>query len=360
MNYREIELLARTTYSADAVETIDLDMKDPISQIQITHEPHNTNQNTSTAHPAACVTDITLKDGSDILYNLSGYQAQAADYYHNNKAPFGRFRGLNDNTSTMLYNINLGRTMWDKELALDPSNFSNLQLQVTTDMDAGGCAPDAGYLTVTASLFDEKKIEPVGFFTHKEHKTYSGGSATHEKVNLPTDNAYRMLMLRCLTVDHNATALYDTIKIDQDNGKKVPIDLTSAELMQAIMGRWIPYEETLLFPGYTAAKNWHRAPTHEVHGASQGWHGASALYYSAYGTSGGRMAVTASGQGPNGQIVTRGYNPHGAIAIPFGDLQDIDDWYEMEDIESLVVDTLNKSDGSGETFEIFSQQLRRY
>jgi len=360
MNYREVELLARKEYLADATEVIDLDMNDPISQIQVTHEPYNSNQNLSTAHPAACVTDITLKDGSGVLYNLNGYQAQAADYYHNNKAPYARFWGLNDNVSIMLYNLNFGRKMWDKELALDPSNFSNLQLSISMAMAAGGCVPDKGYLTVTASLFDEKKIEPAGFFTHKEHKSYSGGSATHERVSLPIDNAYRMLMFRCLTPDHNSTTLYDTIKLEEDNGKKVPIDLTSAELMQAIMGRWIPYEETLIFPGYTLVKNWHRAPTHEVHGASEGWHPNTALYYSAYGSEGGRMAVTASTQGPNGQIVTRGYSPHGAIAIPFGDLQDLDDWYEMEKVESLVVDTLNKSDGSGETFEIFSQQLRRY
>jgi len=360
MNYREVELLARKTYADDATEIIDLDMADPLSQIQIVHEPVNTNLTASTAHPAACVTDITLKDGSDVLYSLNGYQAQAADYYHQNRAPYGRFRGLNDNTSLMLYNLNFGRKLWDKELALDPSNFSNLQLSISTDMDAGGCAPDAGYLTVTASLFDERKIEPLGFFTHKEHKSYTGGSATHERVGLPVGNAYRMLFFRCLTVDHYPVALYDTIKLEEDNGKKVPVDLTSAELMQAIMSRWIPYEETLIFPGYTSVKNWHRAPTNEVVISTTGWHSNTALYYSGYSTAGGRMALTASTTGPNCQVVSRGYAPHGAIAIPFGDLQDLDDWYEMEKVESLVVDTLNKSDGSTETFEIFSQQFRRY
>jgi len=361
MKYREIELLARKEYTADALELIDLDMQDPISQIQILHESYN-NKTTSDAsgHPAGCVTDITLKDGSDILYSLSGYQAVAADFYSNNRVPFHRLQGLQDNSSYITYNLNFGRKLWDKELALDPSNFSNLQLQVTTDMDVGMFTPDKGYLTVTASLFDERKIEPVGFFTHKEHKTYSGGSATHERVSLPTDNAYRMLMFKCLTVDHAPDELYDTIKIEEDNGKKVPFDLTSAEIAYMTMQKWVPYMERIRLPGDTTARKMYSTPTWWRNFTTGGHHPASAFYASCYGSAGNRFLFTASGAGPNHTVQVDGYAPNGAIVIPFGDLQDIDDWYNMDDVESLVVDTLNKSDGSTETFEIFSQQFRKY
>ena len=360
MKYREIELLARKTYDADAVETIDLDMKDPISQIQIQHESYNTGTGSATGHPAGCVTDITLKDGSDILYNLSGFQAVAADFYSNNRVPFHRLQTTDNNSSIVTYNLNFGRKLWDKELALDPSNFSNLQLQVTTDLDVGMCTPDAGYLTATASLFDEKKIEPVGFFTHKEHKTYSGGSATHERVSLPTDNAYRMLMFKCLVADHAPDELYNIIKIEEDNGKKVPFDLTIEQIAYMTTQKWIPFVERTRVAGTTTARTVYSTPTWWRNFSMAGHHSAVALYGSCYGSFGNSYTFISSTAGPNQTIQCEGYAPNGAIAIPFGDLQDLDDWYDVEDVESLVIDTLNKSDGSGQTFEIFSQQLRKY
>ncbi|GAH82945.1 unnamed protein product, partial [marine sediment metagenome] len=118
-------------------------------------------------------------------------------------------------------------------------------------MDVGMYKPDKGYLTVTASLFDERKIEPVGFFTHKEHKSYPGTGATHKRVSLPVDNAYRMLMFKCLTIDHSPDYLYDVIKIEEDNGKKVPFDLTIAEIAFMTLQKWRPYRERMRVAGNT-------------------------------------------------------------------------------------------------------------
>ena len=329
MNYREVELLARKEYLADAVEIIDLDMSDPISQIQIQHESYNTGTGSATGHPAGCVTDITLKDGSDVLYNLSGYQAVAADFYSNNRVPFIRLQSLDDNSSYLTYNLNFGRRLWDKELALDPSNFSNLQLQVTTDMDVGMCTPDAGYLTVTASLFDEKKIDPVGFLTHKEHKSYSGGSATHERVSLPVDNAYRMLMFKCLVADHAPDELYNRIRLEEDVGKKIPFDLTIEQIAYMTMQKWVPFVERIRAAGTTTNRYVYSTPTWWRNFAMCGHNSAVGLYGSCYGSFGNRYQFRSSSAGPNVTIQCEGYAPNGAIAIPFGDLQDLTDWYDL-------------------------------
>lgn len=360
MNYREVELLARKTYAADATEDIPLDMKDPISQIQITHEAYNTQAVAGTAHPVGCVTDITIKDGSDILYNLSGYQAVSADFYHNGKEPYNFITGLNNNNSETTYNLNFGRRLWDKELALDPSNFSNLQLSVSTDMNIGMVAPDAGYLTVTASLFDERKIEPVGFFTHKEHKAYTGGSATHERVNLPTDNAYRMMFFRCLKAGVGWDYLYDTIKLEEDNGKKIPFDLTNWEILRSILQRWPEYREWQIIPGNQTERYWYCTPTYWPRFATAGWTNTAGYYGSCYEGDGGRYKYISNLTGANMEVIVSGYLPHGTAVIPFGDQQDLDDWYEMEKVESLVVDILGKANMSSQTSEVFSQQFRRY
>ena len=56
--------------------------------------------------------------------------------------------------------------------------------------------------------------------------------------------------------------------------------------------------------------------------------------------------------------IASGFAPHAVLCIPFGNQDDIDDWYEVSGIGSLKADI---TDGqSTTTSRIFAQQLRRY
>lgn len=364
MNYREVELLAPKAYSADATEVIELDMNDPISQIQFMYEAMNHNlAGGSTAHPAALITDITVRDGSDVLYSLDGYQCQAMDFYHTGHEPVNHMCYLNDMESKMMYTLHFGRKLWDKQLALDPSNFSNLQLSISIDLDAGGSVPDAGTLTVFASCFDEKKIEPVGFLTNKEHRTYLGTGATHIRTQLPVDNAYRALMFRAYRASKPPENLFDIIKLDEDNGKKVPFEIAREEWEHIISGRWPSYTEKIIHgtrPTYN--DQYHCTPTYWPGLTSNPWlDGAtSSEYYDVYGGDGGNFTVRGHTTPFNASTIITGHCPHTTLCYPFGDQQDLNDWYEMENVESLVLDILGKPPGNGYRYYICSQQLRRY
>lgn len=364
MKYREVELLAPKAYTEDAVETINLDMKDPISQIQFLHESMNTQLNVSTAHPAAIVTDITIKDGSDVIYNSDGYQCQAMDFYHTGHAPVNHINYLNDMESKMMYTLHFGRKLWDKELALDPSNFSNLQLSISTDKDAGGSACDAGTLTVFASCFDDKKIDPVGFLTTKEHRSYLGAGATHIRTKLPTDNDYRTLMFRSYKLSKPPENLFDIIKLEEDNGKKVPFELAREEWEHIISSRWPAYTEKIIHKCRDNNDDYHHCtPTYWPGLTSNHWlkGGNANSYLFVYGGDGGEFyARPKTGFALNCCTIITGHCPHTTLCYPFGDQQDLDDWYSMEKVESLVVDILGKPPGSGQRYWISSQQLRKY
>ena len=87
MNYRLATILAREAHAADTTKVIDLNLSDPVSQMIITHESYNSASGTPTAHPSECIAKIELVDGSDVLYLLTGKEAQAADWYHRMKEP---------------------------------------------------------------------------------------------------------------------------------------------------------------------------------------------------------------------------------------------------------------------------------
>jgi len=364
MNYREVELLNQKAIAADHTETIDLDMKDPISQIQVLYESMDTQADVSKAHPAACITDLTVKDGSDVLFNLDGFQAQAMDFYHTGHEPSNHIIYLNNMEAKMMYTLHFGRKLWDPLLALDPSNFSNLQLSISIDLDAGGNAPDAGTLRAFASCFDDKKIEPLGFLTTKEHRTYLGTGATHIKTNLPTDNDYRCLMFRSYRLSKPPENLFDIIKLDEDNGKKIPFELQNESWEHIISSRWPPYTEKIIHKCRDNNDDYHHCtPTYWPGLTSNAWlDGENAVQYmNVYGGDGGEFySRPNTGHALNCSTIVTGHCPHTTLCYPFGDQQDIDDWYSMEKVESLVLDILGKAPGNGYRYWISSQQLRRY
>jgi hypothetical protein len=272
MNYRLATLLERTTEASDKTEIIDIDVIDPISQIQIVHECTGASTATFQGHPALCITKIELVDGSDVLFSLSGKEAQVVDFYHNKVVPPNLLYYLNGINAEQIFNLNFGRFLYDPDLAFDPAKFTNPQLKITIDVNGGGRSSTTGFLTVLAHLFDEKSISPSGFFMCKEIKTYSLASATHEYTDLPTDHPYRKLFLKAQAYGYYPDVQVDTIKLSQDVDKKVPFNHSMRQIIRAIMSQTPPWIEHLhtSCPAANGSYNY-ITPTYEVGFALTPW-----------------------------------------------------------------------------------------
>jgi len=221
MNHRITKLLARTDIDADATKIIDINVKDPVSTILLKFELLYGSV-TQVAHRLACLTKIELVDGSDVIFSLNGREAAALDWYHNN----GKFKGdynycCTAGTPQSYVALNFGRYLWDKDLALVPGNFTNLQLKLTFDIDAADASCAHNYITVWANLFDEQTITPVGYLTSKELKDYTTGASAHEYTDLPSDHPYRMLLLRCQYAGTEPSNLINNFKLSEDVDKRV-------------------------------------------------------------------------------------------------------------------------------------------
>jgi len=362
MNYRLATILDREAHATDLTKIIDLTLSDKISQIQIIHEPTNGASGTPTAHPAKCITKIELVDGSDTLFSLTGQEAQAVDFYHNKQEPVNHIIYLPTMNSEQVFNINFGRFRYDPLLALDPKKFRNPQLKITIDVNGGGLQPTTGYLSVLAHIFDEKAIEPQGFLMHKEIKDYALAASAHEYTDLPLDYPYRKLFARIQKYGTGPDYCFDTLKLTEDNDKRIPFNHTINHILKAIMqytkmyGEWIVTESAPQVKyNYCTMAYW---PTFQA----TMWEGTASAYDVAIlEGDGGRFkyhVVTGSG---NMQIHALGWCPHGTIEIPFGDQQNIEDWYDVSKIGNLRFDIKSASGmTSSESCQIFMQQLRKY
>lgn len=360
MNYRLATVLAQKAYTDDATETIEINVVDPISQLIIEYEGLNTAGVTGTDHFAKCISKIEIVDGSDVLYSLNGHEAQALAYYHSKVAPQQWLQFMNDNYFAVVFNIPFGRKLWDPQLALDPKKFDNLQLKITIDLDAGGVAPDAGRMTVFASVFDQKAITPIGFLTAKQLISYTLVNSAHEYIDLPKDHDFRKILVRAQRLGVEPTAQIGNIKLSEDNDKRVILDGSWADMLRTFGVDTPQYQEYIIGQGTSTSKNFYCTPTLCIGGSVVTWATATPTYHIFYNGDGGRFQTL--GQAARNWIATIiGDCPHGALEIPFGDQQDMDDWFKVADLGSLRLDlTAGSSVGTAQTCQVITQQLRKY
>lgn len=362
MNYRLATVLDREQHTANTTKVIDLDLIDPVSQMIIIYEATNGASGLVTAHPANCISKIELVDGSNVLYSLSGMEAQAVDWYHNKQEPVNHLIYLPTMNSEEVFNLNFGRWLFDPVLAFDPKKFTNPQLKITIDIDGGGTNVAGGYLTVLAQIFDEKVVTPTGFLMHKEIKDYALGAGTHEYTDLPTDYAFRKLFARIQKYGTGADYSFDTIKLSEDNDKRIPFNHTIAQILRAMVGRTRPYHEWILNEAAPTGKYSYCTPSYWPTFTATMWEGtASTMTVAILEGDGGRLKYDmADGQG-NLQIHALGWCPHGTIEIPFGVQEDLADWYDVSKIGKLKLDIKSASGmSSSESCQIFLQQHRAY
>lgn len=360
MNYRLSTIHARKTYTSDITEIIDLNLVDPLSQLIIELAVTGVGD-TATAHAIACLEKIELVDGSDVLFSLSGYEAEAVDIYNNKVMRSNWNPYLTGNDVQRFVAINFGRYLWDPELAFDPKKFRNPQLKLSLNIDAGGNASNSNKLQVWGAMFDQKAVTPIGFLMHKEVKNYIMTASGHEYTDLPRDFPYRKLFLRCQKAGTEPNQLVNNVKLSEDQDKKIIFDHGTEDIFRCIAMNNPQLIEQIMFAAKTATCNVFTTVATRATATFCKWAGAVGTEpYASYGSAGGRMVVD-SGSDENAVAIVAGWLPHSTWEIPFGLQDQIEDWYDASKVGNLKLDIKGESGLAGtETLQIFLQQLRKY
>jgi hypothetical protein len=358
-NYRLAKVFAQKSYDADFTELIDINVADPISALTLNYQGYNSGSTASTAHWAKGLTSIEIVDGSDVLFSLNGMELYALQHIAGKQRLADWIHYLGSNYFSLNLRILFGRWLYDPDLALDPKKFRNLQLKVVSDMDAGGVAPSANKLTVIAHCFDQKTISPAGFIQSKRIKEYTMGSASHEYTGLPTDLKIRRLMIKALLAGKEPNQVMQSMKLSEDNDKRVILDLDMDEVGWMFPEENQLYVEGFMAGGSTSHTHYHCTPTSKVTGNVNSWAEDAVGYNSFYDGDGGYMSTDGSAAG-NVVINCQGYYPNGVISLPMGDEYDPADWYDPSGVLNLRLDLLSCAAGSTYAAQILLQQFRPY
>ena len=358
MNYRKSKLLAETYVTANGTDTIDINLADPVSRIQVIARPRG-GAHQVLGHPCQCFSKIELVDGAEILASLSGKEAYALDYYHSKRQPYSLLCYLQGAYSEATLNLNFGRYLFDPVLALDPSKFRNLQLKLTMAYQAGGATTDRLYYSVWADLFDEKRPTLTGFLLGKEHIALTTGAGTTQYVNLPTDLPIRMIMLESRADDDGPLDQYESVKITEEFDKRVIIDADIIDVIRMIMEDYPLIIEEGQLAVTTSVRDYDIATGYESHGVVSGGQ-ATALYGAVGYKHGSELSIISNA---NGQlnVQSMGWCPHNAIPFIFGDPNDIADWWDVSKVGSARM-KITSGSGALTTADtcVVIQQLKTY
>jgi len=357
MNYRHAVLLAEGDLGGSGTKIISDFGVDPISRISLVFRPVG-GSNTPAAHPAASVSNIKLVDGSDVLFSLTGYQAQALNILRAPKPHPQVIHFFTGGTPLTPFHIDFGRYLWDNQLAFDPKKFTNPQLKFTWNEVTWDASCGSHGFSVHAHTFDEKAISPIGFLMSKEVKSYVPTSDGYEYTDLPLDYPHRALFIQGFCSGGGLRAIVKEVRLDEDNDKRVIIDGDVDLLRNYLDEFWGDAVDLLV--GTVAAGSTTFFCTGHNHCSIAGITDTNAKTIAGRDLSGGKFWATAEAAGL-GNFTIRGKNPHGVMGIPFGDQMDMADWYDVAKIGKLRL-RIQGGPNSSSSYNnrIVCEQLRKY
>lgn len=360
MKYRETELLDQTDVGASGTKSIDINVLDPISRIDITWRADI--KALMLTQPGAMLPKIELVDGSDVLFSMSGLEAQALNIYDRRVPTMNSPLQCAGNMGFFTFGIDFGRWLWDTELAFDPKQFRNPQLKITYNETLTWVDCANNFLEVVAHCFDEKIISPIGFLMSKLHYAYEPvGDDSYHYIDLPTDHTIRQMLIRGYKSQKNPLDVVDEARLSEENDKRVVFDLELTRYFYRMAGVWPAVKEfwqeyssttearyckyftptnfmsiVTLMPQWAVGRAFHQeAPR----GGYFDWRADESLMW--YG-------------------VIEGYLPNHSIQIPFGVQSELDSWYEAQLKGSVRLRLYASTEFKDSLVSVILQQLRRY
>lgn len=359
MNYRTAVILPLKTLATTAsTEVIDINVRDPISSLRF-EAIWTSHSEGARLYPEYDVfSKIELVDGSDVLFSLDGTEMAALHFYEGHPFIYCGASNLDSEAESLHLQYNFGRFFRDPMLAFDPTKFRNPQLRITYNPATPHASATSLQLEVTAELFDEKIISPIGFLRATQFHSYAPGATEYEYIDLPTDLVIRKLYLQTRRMGSAASLLLTDVKLSEDNDKRIPFEMTDTNWANLCGQKWGTCFQN--FWAYTGGV------MDYVFAAPCKYETVAGLNTTDYtgvrhvSFSGGRLTLASDVTTDIASGILRGFLPFFVYCYPFGDEGDPADWYDVTKVGSLRLRVQSSSQSVGATNNTILQQLRRF
>jgi len=358
MKNRTTELLSAESIATAGTKTIAITTKDIISRISAIVELTNADW-TPTGHPALTIKNIQIVDGSEVLFSMRGVYAQALAFYGTKHQAYNALTFTAGAKCKAEIPIYFGRYLWDRDWALDPKRYNNLQLKITHDLSLGGCTPTVGTLEVHADIFDEDQPSPVGFLRAESLWSKTLVASTKDEIDLPTDYDIRMLLPASRSLTEEPDVNIAEVRLTENMGKDILIDAQTVDILKLYEAEWPPileYSEGRLAAAANVA--WYVTPCKDIILSFQPREDLDC--YINFPWSGGcaRNIMGSAGSEVQGSILGR--CPHGVFPLPLGEPDVSNTWWHIDPTGSRKCRLTTGAGDTSSYYELLMQQAKIY
>ena len=361
---RKSVLLAAQDLGASGTKIIDIFDKEDISAIYIRMQFTVATVSVMLANIARVISKIEIADGGNVLYSVSGEQAQAIAYYLTKQMPFSKFGLTVGNACTAIIPIYFGRFDGDRELAFRPTLYANPQLKITYDEDAANTSAVVNSFSVYASLLtDSYSGQAKGMLVSKEIVSNVMTASAHAYVDLPTDLPFAKLIIQAYSTDHSPETLIDNIKLEVNNGQQVMIDQSFPDFVRETYSKYPTIVQSHVMDAAVTAKTIYADISSEqqinVEMDDTAVTAAGELPASTW--TGQLLSLSASVAIKAKKATITGRNPSSCVSLDMGELDDPTSFATFNRQDSVRLDLTQSSDAdSGDTLRVCALQLLNY
>jgi len=214
-------------------QVIDIKPGAPITALELLFGATKGTTENQGDHIADYVSAIELLDGAEVIASVSMKELIAENAFRMGQIPAHDLDIKASGTAQQSCYFLFGRYLFDPDYYLDPANYRNLQLKITTILTAGVTSFGDGTLTVDVNChcMDDGFSAYQGYFAPKTVKTWTTTLGGTETIDMPIDFPY--LMILCGSAEDNIIVAGDVSdwKLTADADKHIVFDYDTADWM---------------------------------------------------------------------------------------------------------------------------------
>jgi len=340
MKTRKVYLLKDDAFTGAQTKTIDINVVDPISSIDIIVRMTNGAGMTeaSVVKPHNEFTKIELVDGSDVIESCSMREWQSLNVAELFTLPAMELTLETSAVQCEQCSIHFGLGKNDPLHYFQPKNFKNPQLRITntfTTAAATSWAAAGHYISVIANVIEEGALGAAGFLMAKEIYAHTAVDGAIETIDMPRDYPYRLIMLEALKTANSPVLTIEKIKMTCDADKYIPYEIDSRDLMLENQARFglltQPVKKRLTGAGTISVDLYHLIKACVSQDTSLSTVGLITCAGEVITT---EVIVGAAGVNALSAVegvcyaTAFGYSLHSALYLPFGRLDSPEDWFQ--------------------------------
>jgi hypothetical protein len=332
---------------------------EPITRISILQKVTNPNAYVPIGHPDERISKVEIVDGSDVLYSASAIEGKPIAFYGTKVQPLSSLNYMALQWAFVPLHIYFGRHLNDPDMALDPNQFSNLQLRITHNLAAAMTSEATGYLDVVADIMARDISTPKGFLMTKELIQLDTVASAVEYVDLPADYPIRLLMASCFSDTQAPEYNVASFELYEGNRKNLLISYDMEDFLSMVCSEFPPWSEKVSGQNLTTDRNFWITPSHE-----------STLIPADYGEAnsvqtpeavGGQKRIMSAEAAGIFEAIAFGWAPHGAVPFVFPGIDTPEAYWSLDRQGGGTVKIVFHGDvDTTPTYNLVAQQYRPY